>query len=109
MEFERVSRLRKRVRWLGVLAALSGIGVWLTAPFGIVLLVRGDASGWLLAGAGAVLAAGCVLAIVAAVRVRRLVAPQSLPGRANPGFDETAPSPDPRPGAAWSGSTLSSR
>ena len=107
-ELERVSRIRRRVGLLVTVAVLTGLGAWLAGPFGIVMLARGELSGWLLAGAGAVLLVGCVTAIVLAVRVRRGIAPESLPGKANPGFDEPVPSQDPRPGVAWAGSQLGS-
>ncbi len=108
-EYERVARIRRRVGGLAVLAVLAGIGAWLTAPFGIVIVARGDASGWLLIAVGAVLAAACVVAVVAAVQTGRRVARQSLPGKANPGYGEPQPSQDPRPGTAWAGSMLGSR
>ncbi|WP_314149459.1 hypothetical protein [uncultured Leifsonia sp.] len=105
-EFDRIHRTRVRVAWLIVLAVVAGLGAWLTAPFGIVQLTRGDAAGWLLVAAGAVLLAACVVAIVLAVRLR--VAPQSLPGRPNPAFDEPQPSKNPNGGYSLAGTQLGS-
>ena len=107
-ELERVAGIRRRVRLLVVLAVITGVGGWLTAPFGIVLLVEGDTAGWSLAAVGVLLLAGCVTAILFAVRVSRTIAPRSLPGKENPMFDEPVPSQDPRPGVAWAGSQLGS-
>jgi hypothetical protein len=107
-ELERVARIRRRVRLLVILAVITGVGAWLAAPFGIVLLVEGETVGWLLVGAGVLLLAACVTTIVLAVRAARAIAPQSFQGKANPGFDEPVPSQDPRPGVAWAGSQLGS-
>jgi hypothetical protein len=107
-ELERVARIRRRVGLLVVLAVISGLGAWLAGPFGIVLLTDGDAAGWVLVVVGALLLAACVTAIVFAARVHRAVAPQSLPGKENPSFNEPVPSQDPRPGIAWAGSQLGS-
>src|SRR6478735_7327286 len=105
-EFEQAERRRRRSILFVVLACLTGLGVWLTAPLGIVELTRGSAIGWVLVAAGAVLLAATVLAIVAAVRLRAV--PESLPGKANPRFDEPRPSPDPRGGYSLVGTQLGS-
>lgn len=104
---QREERRRRRVAALVVIACVTGAGVWLTAPFGVVLLTRGEALGWLLVAAGAVLLAATVIGAVGARRLHR--APQSLPGKANPRFDEPEPSPDPRGGYSMVGSYLGSR
>ena len=103
---QREERRRRRVALLVVLSCVAGLGVWLTAPFGIVLLSRGDAVGWLLVAAGAVLLALTVVGLLAARRSHRPA--QSLPGQPNPRFDEPEPSPDPRGGYSMSGSYLGS-
>ena len=103
---QREERRRRRVALLVVLSCVAGLGVWLTAPFGIVLLSRGDAVGWLLVAAGAVLLALTVVGILGARRSHR--AAHSLPGKPNPRFDEPEPSPDPRGGYSMSGSYLGS-
>jgi hypothetical protein len=100
-------RRRGRVTLLVVLSSLTGVGTWLAAPFGIVLLTRGDAIGWLLVALGAVLLAATVVAIIAARRVHR--APSSASGKPNPRFDEPQPSADPRGGYSTVGSQLGSR
>lgn len=105
-EFDRVRRARVRVAWLVIAAIATGIGAWLTAPFGIVQLTRGDMTGWLLVGAGAVLLAACATAILLAIRAR--IAPQSLPGKANPLFGEPVPSKNPDGGYATAGLKLGS-
>jgi predicted tellurium resistance membrane protein TerC len=105
-EFDRVQRDRARTRGLIVAAIVAGVGAWLTGPYGVLLIATGEPFGWALAVAGAVLLAGCVVAIVAAARSR--ATPASLPGKANPRFDEPEPSPDPRGGYSMSGSYLGS-
>lgn len=102
----REERRRRRVALFVVLSCVTGAGVWLTAPFGIVLLTRGDMAGWLLVAAGAALLALTILGILAARRSHRPA--QSLPGKPNPRFDEPEPSPDPRGGYSMSGSYLGS-
>ncbi|WP_374006919.1 hypothetical protein [Leifsonia sp. LS-T14] len=104
---ERDERRRRRVTLLVVVSCVTGLGTWLAAPFGVVLLTRGEPIGWLLLAAGAVLLAATVVAIAAARRVHR--APESVPGKANPRFDEPQPSPDPRGGYSTVGSQLGSR
>lgn len=103
-EFERVDRRRARARLLTVAAVLAGIAAWAMLPFGIVLLTRGEAWGWALVGAGVVLVAACAAAIMGAVRSR--VAPESLPGKANPAFDEPQPSKNPVGGYSTAGMQL---
>jgi NO-binding membrane sensor protein with MHYT domain len=105
-ELERDRRARARVAWLVVLAVVAGAGAWLTAPFGVVLLTRGEPLGWVLVASGALLLAGCAASIVAAVRLR--IAPQSRPGKANPAFDEPAPSQHPDGGYSTAGMKLGS-
>jgi NO-binding membrane sensor protein with MHYT domain len=95
-EFERVQRRRRRFGLLVGLAIVTGVGAWLTGPVGVVMLSSGNPVGWILVGVGAALLAAMIVAIVAAARIR--VVPQSLPGAANPHFDEPEPSPDPRGG-----------
>jgi len=103
---QREERRRRRVALFVVLSCVAGLGVWLTAPFGIVLLTRGEVAGWLLVAAGAVLLALTVVGILAARRTHQPV--HSLPGKPNPRFDEPEPSPDPRGGYSMSGSYLGS-
>lgn len=107
-EMERVSLVKRRVVGIAAVAGLTGIGAWLTAPYGIVLLTRGEVIGWALLVLGVALAVGCALAVVAAVRAGRAVAPPSLPGRANARFDEPEPSQDVRPTTSWAGSLFGS-
>ncbi|WP_348787202.1 hypothetical protein [Leifsonia sp. NPDC080035] len=107
-EFDRVHRSRVRFAWLIVLAVVTGAGAWLTAPFGIVQLTRGEAAGWLLVAAGVLLLGLCVAAIIVAVRAHGRIAPQSLPGKANPAFDEPQPSKNPNGGFALVDSQLGS-
>ncbi len=95
-QFEQLQRRRRRVGLLVAVALVAAAGMWLTGPFGIVLVVSGNPVGWVLIAAAVVLLAITVAAIVAAVRLR--VVPQSQPGAANPHFDEPKPSPDPRGG-----------
>lgn len=104
---ERDERRKRRVASLVVLSCVTGLGTWLAAPFGVVLLTRDEPIGWVLLLVGAVLLAATVVAIVAARRVYR--APESAPGKANPRFDEPQPSPDPRGGYSTVGSQLGSR
>jgi len=103
---QREERRRRRVALLVVLSCVAGLGVWLTTPFGIVLLTRGEVAGWLLVAAGAVLLVVTVLGIIAARRSHR--PPESVQGKPNPRFDEPEPSPDPRGGFSMSGSYLGS-
>jgi hypothetical protein len=105
-EFDRVERRKIRVRWLIAAAVLAGVGAWAVLPFGFVLLARGEAAGWALVAAGVVLVGSCVAAIVGAVRSR--VAPQSLPGKANPDFDEPQPSKNPNGGYSTAGMQIGS-
>lgn len=105
-EYERSRRSRSRTRALVAAAIVSGLGAWLAGPYGVLLIVSGEPFGWALAAAGAVLLAGCVVAIVGAARSRALPAPVS--GRPDPRFDEPQPSPDPRGGFSMNGSTLGS-
>ncbi|MGO4594209.1 hypothetical protein AB4Z18_10350 [Leifsonia sp. 2TAF2] len=105
-EFEQAERRRRRSILFVVLACLTGLGVWLTAPLGIVELTRGSAIGWMLVACGAVLLAATVLLIVAVVRLRAV--PESLPGKANARFDEPQASQDPRGGYSMVGTQLGS-
>ncbi len=105
-EFDRINRRKARFRLSVVAAVLAGVAAWAVLPFGIVLLTRGEAAGWALVVAGAVLVAACVAAIVGAARLR--VAPQSLPGKANAAFDEPRPSGNPDGGYATAGMKLGS-
>lgn len=105
-ELESVRRRQGRFAALVVAAVLTGVGTWLALPFGIVLLTRGAIFGLALVGAGIVLLAACVVAIVGAARAR--VAPQSLPGKANPAFDEPMPSKNPDGGYSTAGMKLGS-
>ncbi len=95
-ELDRVNRRKARFRLLVVAAVIAGVAAWAVLPFGIVQLTRGEAAGWALVAAGVVLVAACAAAIVGAARFR--VAPQSLPGKANPVFDEPRPSKSPNGG-----------
>jgi hypothetical protein len=106
-EFERVQRRRRRFALLVVVACVTGVGAWLTGPIGVIMVGMGNATGWALVAAGIVLLAVTVIAIIAAARGR--VVPDSLPGAANPHFDEPQPSSDPRPGISWAGSGIGSR
>ncbi len=103
---QREERRRQRVALLVVLSCVAGLGAWLTAPFGVVQLTRGDAAGWLLVAAGVVLLGVTLVGILAARRSHR--APQSVPGRPNARFDEPEPSQDPRGGFSMPGSYLGS-
>jgi len=100
-------RRRRRVAILWVAAFITGAGTWLTAPFGVALVARGEAVGWALIAAGVALLAATAILVILARRAHR--APESLPGRANPRFDEPEPSPDPRGGYSMNGSMLGSR
>lgn len=104
---ENDERRRRRVALLWVVACVTGAGTWLTAPFGIALVARGETIGWALISAGAALLAATVLAVLFARRLHRR--PESLPGKPNPRFDEPEPSPDPRGGYSMNGSMLGSR
>src|SRR3977135_3963162 len=92
-EFELVQRRRRRFGLLVALACVTGIGTWLTGPVGVVIVVSGNAMGWVLIAVGVVLLAAMVVAIVAAKRSR--IVPESQPGAANPRFDEVEPSSNP--------------
>ncbi|MDN4615599.1 phage holin family protein [Leifsonia sp. F6_8S_P_1B] len=105
-QYELTERRRRRVAGLVVLAIVAGLGAWLTVPYGIVLILAGQWPGWMLVAVGAIALLGCAAAIVAAIRMRRPVAPQSRPGKPNPGFDEPVPSQDPVPGYSWGGSSF---
>ena len=100
-EMDRQNRSRKYGRWLAVLAVLTGFGAFLTVPVGVIRAIQADGTGWLLLGAGLILLAGCVAAGVAAARFK--AGPESLPGKANPAFDEPRPSADPNGGYSTSG------
>jgi uncharacterized protein (DUF58 family) len=106
-EFDRVQRRRRRFGLLVALACLAGAGAWLTGPLGVVRVVSGNLAGWAFVALGVILLAAMVVSIVAAARGR--VVPASLPGAANPRFDEPEPSRDPRGGNSWIGSWLGSR
>lgn len=106
-ELERDGRRRARIAGLVVVAVVAGAGAWVSGPFGVVLLTRDEPIGWLLVAAGALLFAACVVAIVAAARTR--VLPESLPGKANPAFDEPRPSRNPVGGFAMNGSQIGSQ
>ena len=105
-ELERARRRRARVGLLVAGAIVSGAAAWLAGPYGVVLIVVGQPIGWWLVAAGVVLLAVCVVAIVAAARARAV--PVSLPGKANPSFDEPVPSMKPDGGYSMSGSYLGS-
>lgn len=105
-ELERISRRKARVRLLVLGAIVAGIAAWAVLPFGIVQLTRGEVTGWALVVAGALLVAACVAAIVGAVRLH--VAPESLPGTANPVFDEPQPSKNPDGGFSTAGMKVGS-
>ncbi|MGO4536050.1 hypothetical protein [Leifsonia sp. 2MCAF36] len=104
---QRDERRRRRVTLLVVLSCVTGLGTWLAAPFGVVLLTRGEPVGWALVALGVVLLAATVVGILAARRAHRV--PESASGRPNPRFDEPQPSPDPRGGYSMVGSQLGSR
>ena len=106
-EFDRIRARRRRVGVLIALAVLAGVGAWLTGPYGIVLLLAGEATGWMLAVAGILLLAAAVTCVVLAVRWRVTVT--SSPGKADPHFDQPEASRDPRPGGAWIDSGIGSR
>jgi membrane associated rhomboid family serine protease len=106
-ELERARARWRRVALLVVVAVLAGMGTWLTAPYGIVLILDGEQAGWILLAAGVLLLAVTVVCIVSAVRNRLRV--ESRPGKANPRFDEPEASQDPRPGGAWIDSGIGSR
>lgn len=105
-EFDRINRRKARFRSFVVAAVLAGVAAWAVLPFGIVLLTRGEVLGWALVVAGAVLFVACAAAIIGAVRVR--VTAPSLPGKANPAFDEPRPSANPNGGYSTAGMQLGS-
>ncbi|MDN4614773.1 hypothetical protein P5G50_09930 [Leifsonia sp. F6_8S_P_1B] len=107
-EYEKGRRRAARFWMLLIAAFAAGVGVWLTLPYGIVLVAGdvGAVGGWGLAMLGAALLAGVVAAGVAAARVR--VPVTSSPGKPNERFDRVDPSPDPEPGVVWSGAKLGS-
>jgi hypothetical protein len=106
-DLERDERRRRSVRLLVVLAILTGAGAWLTGPWGIVMLTRGEAIGWLLVASGVVLFAAAVTAIIVARRLR--VSVESLPGKPNSRFDEPEPSRNPNGGYSLTGTQIGSR
>jgi hypothetical protein len=105
-ELERARRRRTRVALLVTGAIVSGAGAWLAGPYGVVLIVVGEPVGWALVAVGVVLLAACVVAIVAAARARAV--PASLPGKANPQFDEPVPSKNPNGGYSMAGTQIGS-
>lgn len=105
-ELEQARRRRSRVAVLVAGAVVAGVGAWLAGPYGVVLVVAGEPIGWALAALGLVLLAVCVVAIVAAARAR--VVPASLPGAANPRFDEPRPSQKPDGAYSMAGTQIGS-
>ena len=99
-------RRRRRVAALVVAALFAGVATWLSLPFGIVLLIRGEWIGALLVAFGVVSLTATGVAIVAARRARR--PPESLPGKPNPRFGEPEPSRNPRGGYSMVGSQIGS-
>src|SRR5690242_12374313 len=107
-EYEKGRRRAARFWMLLIAAFAAGVGVWLSLPYGIVLIAGdvGAIGGWGLALLGVALL-GCVVAAgVAAARVR--VPVTSLPGKPNDRFDRVEPSPNPEPSVAWADAKLGS-
>jgi hypothetical protein len=105
-EFDRINRQKARSRLRIVAAVIAGVGAWCTLPVGIVLSTSGARSGWALIAVGALLIVVCAGAVIGAVR-SRVVSP-SLPGKANPAFDEPRPSKNPNGGYSTAGLQLGS-
>ncbi|WP_431279240.1 hypothetical protein [Leifsonia poae] len=103
---EQDERRRRRVVLLVVLSCVTGLCTWLAAPFGIVLLTRGEPTGWALLAGGTIMLALTVVEILAARRAHH--PPVSAAGRPNPRFDEPQPSPDPHGGLSMAGTQLGS-
>lgn len=95
--YEAHHRLERRGRLALAGGIVATIGVWLTAPIGVVLLVAGNAAGWALVAVGVLLAAAAVLGFGTRVRIVRATAAQTVHGKANPHFDEPD-APLARPG-----------
>jgi hypothetical protein len=91
--YERGQRRRNGTRILVLAAIVTGVGVWLTVPFGIITLASGSAAGWWLIALGTALLAVTVLASVSAFRRRETVVAEH--GKANPRFHEPQPSQNP--------------
>lgn len=64
-EYDQERRTVLQARWLMVAVSAALLGTFLTAPLGIVWAVNGDALGWLLLTAGALLAVCAVLLFAA--------------------------------------------
>lgn len=107
-EYEKGRRRAARFWMLLVAAFVAAVGVWLSLPYGIVLLAGdvGAVAGWGLVLLGVALLACVLIAGVAAARVR--VPVTSRPGKPNERFDRVQPSPNPEPSAAWAGAKLGS-
>jgi hypothetical protein len=105
--YDRDRRRVVRFRALVVAALGAGAGVWLTVPYGIVLIVGGVAAGWWLIAAGVVLLAACIAAGIGAARSRTVHVP--VEGKPHPAFDIVKPSPNPDPGVAWVDAKLGSQ
>ena len=81
-------RLRGRGRFAFIGGALTAVGFWLTAPFGVVLLLERNTAGWILVAVGAVLAAASVFLFGRARKVASAIVVLTKQGKANPHFDE---------------------
>ncbi|MCU1505397.1 MAG: hypothetical protein QOG18_1129 [Microbacteriaceae bacterium] len=104
-QMEQVQRHRRGTALRFVAGAIAGVGAWLTAPWGIVEVSRGNVWGWLLTAIGVALAIAAVVAIVSGVR--RAATP--TPGRVLATFGQVPPPPNPRPGLGWTGTGMDPR
>lgn len=60
-EYDRERRTVVQARWLMAAVVAAIIGAFLTGPLGVVWLINGDGLGWVLLGAGVLLAVAAVL------------------------------------------------
>jgi hypothetical protein len=104
-KMEQVQRHRRGTALRFVAGVVAGVGAWLTAPWGIVEISRGNLSGWLLTAIGVALTVAAVVAIVSGVR--RSARP--APGRVPVTFGQVPPPPNPRPGLGWTSTGMDPR
>jgi H+/Cl- antiporter ClcA len=91
--YEREQRRTRGTRMLVVVAIASGVGVWFTAPIGIITVASGSIAGWWLIALGTALLAIAVASSVAAFGRRETMVVEH--GKANPRFHEPQPSQNP--------------